>query len=163
IKGNAMMLAGEATIDGVIEKDVTAYSARSLGWGPFSRSVFSRGGEIQVLAHARVGRNLFLKVDEQEKAVIDSAAGIRGQTDVRVTPVAPSRYATLSFYVWQTIWFAGAFLAGLVLFRLFPAVARVRLDTGRDLILTGGAGFIAAIAVPVAAVIACLTLIGLPL
>ncbi len=163
IDGNAAMFAGEAAIAGAVGKDLTAYSARSTGWGPFTRGLFSRGGVIQVLSHARIGRNLSLKVDEQTNAVIDTAAMIGGTSHVQVNPVAPSRYATASFYVWQTIWLVGAFLTGLILLRLVPALSRPRLETAQELLMAGGVGFIATVAPPLAAVIAGLTLVGLPL
>jgi cytoskeletal protein CcmA (bactofilin family) len=163
IDGNAVMLVGEATIDGAVNKDLTAYSARSIGWGPFSHSMVSRGGVIQLLSHARIGRNFFAKVDERENAVIDSGAMVGGKSDVQVAPIPPSRYATASFYIWQTIWLVGALVTGLILLRLVPAFSQLHLATGQDLLLAGGMGFVATVATPVAAVIACLTLIGLPL
>lgn len=163
IGGNAVMLVGEATIDGAVDKDFTAYSARSIGWGPFSHSIVSRGGVIQLLSHARIGRNFFARVDERENAVIDSGAAIGGRSDISVAPVPPSRYATASFYVWQTIWLVAALVTGLILLRFVPAFARLGLGTGQDLLLAGGMGFVATVATPIAAVIACLTLIGLPL
>src|SRR5262249_19118102 len=92
INGNVAMLAGQATIDGTVNKDLTAYSAGSIGWGPFSHSMFSRDSTIQLLSHARIGRNFFVKVDERESAVIDSAAKIGGKSEIQVTPVPPSRY-----------------------------------------------------------------------
>jgi cytoskeletal protein CcmA (bactofilin family) len=163
IEGNASMLVGEASLDGSIGKDFYARTARSIGWG--GRSMFSRGGEIQVLSHAQVGRNLSLKVDEKENAVIDQAAtaNIKGRTEIQDTPQPPSRYATASFYVWQTIWLVAAFIVGLILFRVAPRLSQINLDTGRTLLLTGGIGFIAAVVPPLAGLIAGLTLIGLPL
>jgi hypothetical protein len=165
IHGNASMLVGEASLDGDVKKDFNVRTARSIGWGPFSSGRFSRGGMIQVRPHARVGRNLFIKVDEPESAIIDPAAApnIGGKRDIEVTPPPPNRYATASFYVWQTIWLAAAFIAGVVLFRLAPALSRVNLDTGGSVLLAAGVGFVSAVAPPIAGVIAGLTLIGLPL
>ena len=165
IDGNASMLIGEAILEGGVGKDFNAYSARALGWGRpgFSRSPLSRHGDIQVLRHAHVGRNLFVKVDERNSAVIDSAAAIGGETEVDVAPIPPTRYATASFYVWQTIWLAAALIMGLILFSAIPRLRNIRMDTGRDLLLNAGIGLTALVVPPVAAVIAGLTLVGLPL
>lgn len=165
VDGNASMFVGEATLDGAVGKDFNAYAARATRWGRgrFGHSMFSSSGALQVLRHASVGRNLYLKVDEQEHATIESGAGISGRTKVEATPAPPAPYITLSFYVWQTIWLAAAFLAGLVLLWAVPALGRIRLETSRELLVTAGVGLATAVMPPVAAVIAGLTLIGLPL
>jgi anti-sigma factor RsiW len=160
IDGNVTMLAGEAALDGAVRKDFRAYSVGSIGFGGREGV---RTGAIQVLPHASVGQNLFVRVDERESATVDSSAKVGGQRNIEVIPIQPSRFATASFYIWQTIWLAAAFLAGLILLGAVPALKNVRLDTGRDLLMAGGVGLVAAVVPPVAAVIAGLTLIGLPL
>jgi hypothetical protein len=156
INGNANMLIGEATLEGSVGKDFSAYSARALGWG-------RANGAIQVLRHARVGRNLFAKVDKSQSALIDSAATIGGETHIDVAPAPPSRYVTAGFYVWQTIWAAAAFLMGLILLLAVPRLRNIQMDTGRDLLMNAGIGLAALVVPPVAAVIAGLTLVALPL
>jgi hypothetical protein len=112
---------------------------------------------------ASIGRNLTIRVDRSENARVDSGVTVGGRTDIRIPEPRPSKYATASFYVWQTIWLAAAFLTGLVLFRLAPAFTRVDLDSGRSLMIAGGIGFLAIVAPPVAAIIAGISLVGLPL
>lgn len=165
IQGNVSMLVGEATLDGAVDKDFNVRTARSIGWSPFSREVFSRGGRIQVLRHAKVGRNLVVRVQTTEDAVIDPAAraGIGGKTEVEVTPPPPNRYATASFYLWQTIWLAAAFIAGFLLMLAVPAFARFSLDTGGSVLMATAVGFVSAVVPPIAGAMAALTLIGLPL
>src|SRR5262249_48444756 len=68
-----------------------------------------------------------------------------------------------SFYVWQTIWLTAAFLAGLLLFWIVPALSRLRPATVRDLLASAGVGLLALVGLPVVALIAAVTLIGLPL
>lgn len=170
IGGNATFLAGESTLEGAVEKDLTAYSARSTGWGPFHLSVgwgpfrlSDRGGVFHVLAPARVGRNLSVKVDRQENVRIDSGVMIGGKTDIQVPPVQPSKYSTASFYIWQTIWLAAALITGMLAFWLVPAFGRINLESSRALLTAAGVGFLALVATPIAAVLTLITLIGLPL
>lgn len=165
VDGNASMFVGEASLEGAVAKDFRAYSARATSWGRgrFGHSLFSSGGLIQVQPRAIVGQNLYVNVDEPESAAIDASAKIGGQTKVEVVPAPPSRYATASFYVWQTIWLAAAFLTGLILLWAVPGIEKTRLDTGRELLMTAAAGLVTGIVPPVAAAIAALTLIGLPL
>src|SRR5262249_15235394 len=72
-------------------------------------------------------------------------------------------YSSRSFYIWQTIWLTAAFLTGLLLFWLVPGLSRISLATSRELLLSAGVGFLALLAVPAAAIVAAITLIGLPL
>jgi anti-sigma factor RsiW/cytoskeletal protein CcmA (bactofilin family) len=161
IDGNATFLAGESTIGGTIAKDVMAISARSTGFGPFR--LFGRGGVFQLTDTARVGRNLSVRVDSEENARIDSGASIGGNTSVRVTPPRPGRYSNARFYFWQTIWLAAALVTGMIAFWLMPALGQVNLETSKALLTSAGIGFLALVATPVAAIIAMITLIGLPL
>ena len=94
---------------------------------------------------------------------IDSGAVIAGKTDIQTSQPAPSKYSMASFYIWQTIWLAAAFITGLVLFRIVPMLSRASLDTSHELLLAAGVGFLTIVAPPIAAVLAALTLIGLPL
>jgi hypothetical protein len=161
IDGNATFLAGESTLGGTIGKDVTAISARSTGFGPFR--MLGRGGLFHVMASARVGRNLSVRVDHEDNARIDPGAAIGGKTTVKVPPPQPGKYSTATFYFWQTIWLAAALITGLVAFWLVPALGHVSLETSRALLTSAGIGFLVLVATPVAASIAMITLIGLPL
>jgi hypothetical protein len=161
IGGNATVFAGEGNVEGSVGKDFSAYSARAVGWGPFQTS--GQGGQFAIMAPARIGRNLNLKVDRPGNARVDSGATIGGRTSINIPPPRPSRYRTASFYIWQTIWLAAAFLTGLVLFWLAPFFAGANLETSRSLLIAGGVGFLAVVATPIAAIIAAVTLVGLPL
>jgi hypothetical protein len=168
IDGNATILVGDATLEGSVAKDFRAYTTRGLGLGRprFSSGIsveVEGGAAIQVLRHAHIGRSLYVRVDQRQSAMIDPAATIGGQTDIDVAPIPPSRYATASFYVWQTIWLAAAFLIGVILLWAVPGLAGIRLNSAGDLLLSGGLGLAMIVVPPVAAVIACLTLVGLPL
>jgi hypothetical protein len=68
-----------------------------------------------------------------------------------------------SFYVWQIIWLAAAFVTGLVLFWMFPALSRSTFANTQELLVSAGVGFVALIALPILAVIAAVTLVGLPI
>jgi hypothetical protein len=65
--------------------------------------------------------------------------------------------------VWQIIWLTAAFLAGLLVFWLFPPLSRTNFSNMRELLIAGGWGFIALVALPIAAIIAAITLVGLPI
>jgi len=147
VGNNAMIFASSADIDGMVGKDAYAFVA----------------GPLNVTRTADIGGNLTAKGTSSATIHIDPAASVRGTTVVQTASPRPSPFATISFYLWQTIWLAAAFLTGLALMWVFPALWRVTFDTTRQLLLSAGVGFLALVAVPVAAVIAAITVIGLPL
>lgn len=146
IAENAIVFAAESNIEGTIGKDA-----------------YIRAASIRVSAPARINGSLIGRAARPENVHIDPGAVIAGKTDVQGPRPRPSRYATLSFYVWQTIWLAAAFLTGLLLFWIVPALSRLPLATTRDMLASAGVGFIVLVGIPIAAIIAAVTLIGLPL
>src|SRR5262247_1353072 len=145
IAENAIVFAAESTIEGTIGKDA-----------------YIRAASIRVSAPARINGSLVGRGARPENVHIDPGAVIAGKTDVQGPRPRPGRYSTLSFYVWQTIWLTAAFLAGLLLFWIVPALSRLRPATVRDLLASAGVGFLALVGLPVVAIIAAVTLIGLP-
>lgn len=146
VDGNATVFAGESEFDGTVGKDAHAFA-----------------GSVNVTGEAHIGGNLAARVNKAENVHIQSGAAIGGKTSIQESQARPNRYSTVSFYVWQTIWLAGALAAGLILFMLVPAFSRVNLGTSREMLMSAGIGFLVMIATPVAAVIAMITLVGLPL
>jgi cytoskeletal protein CcmA (bactofilin family)/predicted anti-sigma-YlaC factor YlaD len=145
IAENVMVFASESSIEGKVGKDVQAWT-----------------NSINVSEPARIDGALTARTARQGQARI-APGTVSGRTDIRIPAPRPSRYWTFSFYVWQTIWLTAAFLTGLILFWLFPQFSRASFNTMRELLMSAGFGFLALVALPVAAVIAMITLVGLPL
>jgi cytoskeletal protein CcmA (bactofilin family)/predicted anti-sigma-YlaC factor YlaD len=149
--------------DSRIAENATIFAAESTIEGTIGRDAYARAASIQISAPARINGSLRARVGRPESVRIEPGAVIAGKTDVQSTGPRPSKYSRLSFYVWQTIWLAGAFLSGLLLFWVVPALSRMSLATTRDLLASAGVGFMVLVGMPIAAVIAAVTLIGLPL
>lgn len=159
---DAMMFGSEEVIDGTVGRDAATFGATTDVRGTVGRDLVSHNERVSLAGNAHVGRNLTAFVRRGENVRIDSAATIGGKRDIQIR-VVPNKYMTLSFYVWQAIWLAAAFITGLILFSLVPAFGRVSLDTARALLTAGGVGFLGLVATPIAAVILCITIIGLPI
>src|SRR5205823_8040242 len=106
IDGNATVFASESEIEGTVGKDVHAAAA-----------------SVNVVSPAHIGGNLTAKVNKTANVHIASGAVIAGKTDIQTSQPAPSKYSMASFYIWQTIWLAAAFITGLVLFRIVPVLS----------------------------------------
>jgi len=164
IAGNAAAFSAISNIDGAVGRDLYDFGATTSIHGDIARNVVARAGQsVSVFAPAHIGGNLTAYVPRKENLHVDVGSKVDGKTNIELPTPQPSRYATLSFYVWQCIWLVAAFITGMIAFWLFPALARVSLDTGQALLKAAGLGFLVMVVPPIAAIIISITLIGLPL
>jgi hypothetical protein len=70
-------------------------------------------------------------------------------------------YRDASYYVWQVIWAAAFVLFGLVLMSLMPKFSREAVKATEEYGASAGLGVLVMFGVPIAAVIACVTVVGL--
>lgn len=71
------------------------------------------------------------------------------------------KYEESGYYVWQVIWAAAFVLFGLVLFRLMPQFSRDAVSDAERYGASVGLGVLVFFAVPIAAIVACVTVVGL--
>ena len=169
IVGNAAAAGQTVNVDGKVGVDVFGAGRDFTLRGEVARNVVAAGQSVTLLAPATVGGDLTARVGDLDRVQIAPGATVRGNVDKQVVEgmrkqaAAGSKYLTASFYVWQLVRLVAAFLSGLVLLWLFTGLqtASVR-DTG-DGVKTGLFGLITLIALPVFALIACFTVVGLPL
>jgi cytoskeletal protein CcmA (bactofilin family) len=162
VGGNVAAGAGEVLIETDISKDVFA-RAGVVSLRGSARNVNVGGGKISLTSSSRVGGNFTAHVDKESSVSIDPAATIAGTKNIEIRPRRPSEYSRPSYYFWQVVRLITAFVTGLIVFRLAPWLAATRIASGTDWLKAGGLGLAALVTVPVAAVIAACTVIGLPL
>jgi hypothetical protein len=160
---DATIFGANANVNGNVGNDLTVLAGSLDVGSKIGRDLRFRGGQLSVHDPSTIGRNLDAVTNSEKDTQIDSSVTIAGKKMVEYTKPKPSRYLTTRFYFWQIIKIGAAFVMGLLLFWLFPGVSRVSLSTGRALLTSGGIGFLAAVAAPVAALILAITLIGLPI
>jgi predicted acyltransferase (DUF342 family) len=160
---DATMFGANVNVDGDIGRDLTTLGAFLDVGGEVGRNITFRGGQLSIHEPSVVGGDLDARVRAEKNVQIDPGVTIAGNRKVELEEPKPSRYLTFGFYFGQLLRIAGAFLAGLLLFWLFPPVGRVSLSSAREILTSGGIGFLAAVAAPVAAIIMVITLIGIPI
>ena len=103
-------------------------------------------------------------VEKKDHVVVSPGAVIGGQliTELDALQVERNRYLTARFYGWELVWLAAAFVAGIALLWIVPALQRVPFDGVADALRSGGYGVVALVATPIIAVLACITVIGIP-
>jgi hypothetical protein len=152
---------GPVTIRGHVTQDVVAFNGdvRLLG-GRVDGDITSFAGDVFVGAGSRVGGDINYR---GSAPVIAPGARVLGSTDEFNWDASPfSGFAlTLLFWFAETV---SALVLGLVLIALWPRAFQAAVDSWRRSpgpVL--GWGALVLIALPIAAVIALITLVGIPL
>lgn len=164
IEGSIASSSQGLTIDGVVDRGILAGTYRLELDGVVQRDVLAQAGRITVGPNARVAGTLTARVGDADDLRIDPAATLGSEPEVRLSSgeSAPSRYLTGSFYLWQAVWLLAAFLAGWLLLWVAPGAAEVEFTNPATALRTLGIGFLCVVATPVAAIVAGVTLVGLP-
>jgi cytoskeletal protein CcmA (bactofilin family) len=168
IVGNATAAGRTVNVDGKVGVDLTSFAEAVLLRGDVTRNVVALGQSVTVLAPATVGGDLVARVGDLDKVQVASGATVRGNVDKQVVEEmrerakAGSKYLRPSFYVWQLVRLGAAFLSGLLLLWVFPGLQTASLADASAALKAGVFGLVAAIALPVIAIIACITVVGLP-
>jgi cytoskeletal protein CcmA (bactofilin family) len=165
IGGNAITAGSETVIEGKTARDlITGAGVMDLR-GEVGRNVKFAGGQVSLSGTSRVGGDLDARVGKEENVSIATGAVIGGNKNIALNQRAPrqSRFLTVRFYVWQIVRILAAFVTGLILFKLIPALVPTRIVSGMDWLKAGGIGFITLVTVPVAFIVLAVTVIGLPI
>jgi cytoskeletal protein CcmA (bactofilin family) len=164
VGGDAIVFGSEVSMDGVVGRDAFAFAGLTLVRGTVGRNMVARTGSLLLGPPARVGGNLTAHVPAEDQVQIDPGAKIGGETRTRVREPSErrSRFARAGFYLWQLLRLGAGFVSGLLLFALWPAVFVQPFDTAAGALRTMGVGFLVAVVTPVAALVAAITLVGLP-
>jgi cytoskeletal protein CcmA (bactofilin family) len=160
---NLVSFAQVLTADGEAGRDVIAFVQRLEARGSIARDLSVHAEQVSLLAPAHVERDFVAELPRESNFKLESGASIGGKRNIRIVPPEPSEYATVWFYIRQILWLIAAFITGLVLFWLFPALSRPRLEHRSELLESGVFGFLATVATPIAAIIIGITIIGLPI
>ncbi len=163
IAGNTAVAGEEVEVFGAVARELVAAGQRVTVHGSVGADMRGFGATVELTESASVGGNLTLKTDSEASALIAPGANIGGETDLSGWPEEPNRYATADFYLGEILHILAAFVTGLVLFRLLPALGRAELEGSSEALVIGAIGALILIGTPVLAVVAIITLIGAPL
>ena len=168
ISGNATAAGTSVNVDGKVGIDLTTAADAVVIRGEVARNVTGFGQTITLLPPASVGGNLVAHVAANDNLQIAPGATVRGNVDKQINKgqrgqTTVSRYLTSSFYTWQIVRLGAAFLAGLLLLWAVPGLRTETIPDAGAGLKAGAIGLVTAIALPVVAFIACITVVGIPL
>jgi cytoskeletal protein CcmA (bactofilin family) len=163
LAGNLVLAAEQAGVQGSVGRDVLGVAEKLSLLGTVKGDLKAYGQTVDLAASARVGGDLTAKVLTPDHLKIAEGATVEGKTDLSTWPKQPSKYVTPNYYLRETLKFLAAFVTGLALFYLFPALRETRLATGNEVAIAVAIGAVTLVAAPILAVMATVTLIGAPL
>jgi len=120
------------------------------------------GGSLTLTNTARVGGNLSARVRQLKDSHIADGATIAGKRDIQVRE-RRSQFTRPRFYLHQAVWFAAAMLVGWLGLVLFPAFFQATSRAVGSGWSNFGVGVGLLAGVPVAVVVAAVTLVGIPI
>lgn len=158
IGGSLTSFVNTLTLDGQVGRDVLAFVNSSTFSGTVAGGIQAQGNTMRFNSGAQVNGPISFKGQHQPE--VSSGAKL-AMLPTFTLAEHHSRYHDSGFYVWRVIWSAAVILFGLVLFVLLPAFARSTVDSAEHYGASFGLGVLVLFGVPIAAFIACITVVGM--
>jgi cytoskeletal protein CcmA (bactofilin family) len=158
VGGSVTTFVNTLTIDGAVGRDVLAFVGETAISGNIGGGIQAQGNTLRFNSGAQVNGPVKFKGNKPPEV----SSGAKLATPVAFTHLEHhKRYQDAGFYVWRVIWTAAVILFGLVLFLLLPNFARATVDSAERYGASFGLGVLVLFGVPIAAFIACITVVGM--
>ncbi len=160
IGGSVTTFVNTLTIDGKVGRDLLVTSKSTNISGTVGGAIDARGDALSFGSGAQV--------DGAVKFKGHHPPDVSSRAKLAFAPVFTlaerhSEYSHSHFYVWRVIWTAAVILFALVLFLVMPSFARETVDSAERYGASFGLGLLVLFGIPIAAIIACVTVVGLPI
>lgn len=171
VSGNAIAFAETVDVNGRVGIDFRGFGATVTVSGAVEGDVDGFGRAIKLAPTARVGGNVTAHVESMGDLSVEPGAVVGGNVSEQVDERGEwewrdrdrNSYGNVGFYVNQIVRFGAAFLTGLLLLWVFPVLRTVTLPNVVTVLTSGAIGLAAAVTLPVAALIVCITIVGIPI
>jgi len=160
IDGSLTAFSQSVGIDGHLGRDLLLMAGETTISGTVDGEIQVKGRTMSIGSSAQVAGPIHYQGDNP--ASVSSGAKLASPV-VFTKRRHESQYAEGHYYVWRIIWTAAFVLFGLVLFLLLPKFAAETVSAGERFGAPVGLGVLVFFGVPIAAVIACVTVVGIPL
>jgi len=158
IGGSLTSFTGRESIDGHVKRDVLAMGGQITITGAIGGSAKIKSGELIIDSSAEVGGPIDFTGDKPPQ--VSSGAKLASPVHFEKMKHGDD-YRTVHYYVWQIIWAAAFILFGLVLFAAMPNFSQDAVKSAEQYGASAGLGVLVLFGVPIAACIACITVVGI--
>jgi cytoskeletal protein CcmA (bactofilin family)/predicted anti-sigma-YlaC factor YlaD len=160
VGGTITMFGGTLAIDGHLGRDILFIGEEINVNGEVGGSIQEKGNMLIIGSNAQVDGPV--KFEGNKPAEV--APGAKLASPVQFKQMEKKHeYRDGNYYVWRVIWTAAFILFGSVLFLLVPGFAGETISAAERYGAPIGLGILVFFGVPLAALIACITVVGLPL
>lgn len=146
------------SVDGNVGRDALLYFANANISGNIGGGIRAKGHTLALSSTAVIGGPIHFEGDN--KPEVSPQAKLASPVEFKRLEHRHD-YRQGRYYVWQVIWAAAFILFGLVLFALMPKFAEDAVKSAEQFGAAAGLGVLVLFGVPIAAVIACVTVVGL--
>jgi cytoskeletal protein CcmA (bactofilin family) len=158
IAGSLTLFAESLNLDGAVGRDILSMGRHMAINGKVDGDVQVRAEALTIGSGAEIHGPIHYKGDKPPD--VSPQAKLASAVDFQKLEHKP-KYMEGHYYVWQVIWTAAFVLFGLVLFQLMPQFSREAVANAERYGASFGLGVLVFFGIPIAALIACVTVVGL--
>ncbi len=160
VGGSMTIFVESLSLDGSLGRDLLIFAKHLSISGKVRGGIRMKGNALTINAGAEVDGPI--RYDGDNPAEVSSQAKLASPVEFHKLEHKP-RYMQGHYYVWRVIWTAAFILFGMVLVLLMPKFAEGTVRAAELVAAPIGLGVLVLFGVPIAAVIACVTVVGIPL
>jgi cytoskeletal protein CcmA (bactofilin family) len=146
-------------VDGQVGGDILAYDQVTTISGTVEGSVRTTGETLAIVSGAVVKGSTRFEGDKPPD--VSSEAKLGSPVDYTKMQHHSESRRGVGYYIWRVIWSGAWILLGLVLISLMPRFAKETIESAERFGAALGLGVLVFFGVAIAAVIACITIVGL--
>jgi hypothetical protein len=160
IGGSMTSFSGNLNVDGSVGRDALLFFQNANLSGKIGGGIQAKGESLVISSTAVIDGPV--KFEGHKQAEVSPSAKLA--SPVEFTHMREMReYRDAHYYVWRVIWTAAFVLFGLVLCLLAPRFAGETISAAERYGAPIGLGILVFFGVPIAAILACVTVVGIPL
>jgi len=153
-----MAFSKSLTVDGTVGGDVLAFAAETTIAGNVEGEIRVHGESLSIGSNASIGG----KASFEGNSPADVASGAKLASPITFKKIEHARNAREGgYYVWRVIWASAFILFGLVLLWVLPQFSKEATSNVESVGASFGLGVLVGFALPIAAILTCVTVVGL--
>jgi cytoskeletal protein CcmA (bactofilin family) len=158
VGGSLTLFVETLNLEGTLGRDLFMFGKHLALSGKVEGAIKMKGDLLTINSSAQVAGPI--RFEGNKEPEVSPQAKLASPVDYHKMEHKPD-YMQAHYYVWQVIWLAAFVLFGLVLFQLMPRFATEAVTSAERYGASFGLGVLVFFGVPIAALIACVTVVGL--
>src|SRR6266852_1960285 len=160
VGGSLTIFVENLNLEGSLGRDIFIFAKHFTLSGKVGGGIRMKGDELTINSNAQVDGPI--RYEGRREAEVATGAKLASPVEFHKWEHKP-RYMQGHYYVWRVIWTAAFVLFGVVLFLLIPKFTEETIAAAEMYGASIGLGVLVIFGIPRAAIIACITVVGIPL